>query len=144
MKPAQDIDTTHVFVEAFFPLRAFVFGQWCEGHNLSGRWFDLVKVSDILEFARKVKEAGGLFYFDGKRYEYFKRSYTECIEQVGYLSPSIRSELLAAASTVKPGEHRPQRSEDGAEPGEAAEDFTCLVTRKVSAKTGNLAGLGQS
>lgn len=154
MKPARDIDRTHVFCEAYFPRRVLAFGRWCEGHNLPGRWYMRRDQAGIIEFARKVKEAGGLFYFDGKRYEYERRAEFEFILQRGYVNPAEVVDLLAQGEQAQrqyaarlareAGEHRAQRSEHGAESAERAAGFMCLVTRKVSPKSIQKLGLGEA
>ena len=123
-----------VFLEAFFPKRVLAFGQWCDGHNLPGRWEPKRDIVSILDFARKVKDAGGIFYFDGKRYEYTplpNLPFGGMILQKGYISPVERARLLAAGNVTQRAADA--RSEARTEGGpEAARDFTCLVTRKVS------------
>lgn len=130
-----------VFVEAFFPERVFAFGQWCEGHRLPGRWIRRECRSEILEFARKVKEAGGLFYLGSNRYEYENTNGFERIEARGYVNPVAAQRLLVEGQRAQQ-EYAALCSRKAAagEPGaarataaaEGAERLYVLVTRKVS------------
>lgn len=59
-----------VQLTAFFPVRVFCFGRWQEGHMYPERWLPRSEANQIIDFAKKVQDAGGLFYMNGRKYKH--------------------------------------------------------------------------
>lgn len=131
MKPP-DLEKTHVVLSAFFPSRTRIFGKWVKGHAMPDRAVRRDLVSEILAFAKAVKAVGGVFYMDGKKYEYIRHDNGECIQMRDYINPVHAQRYREAAQHVGGATARSEARTDRAAGGRRPESFTCLVTRKVS------------
>lgn len=131
MRPP-DLEKTHVVCSAYFPKRTRIFGQWVNGHSLPDRAINRARSREIVEFARCVNAVGGVFYMDGKKYEYVRHQNGECILMRDYINPVHAQRYREAARHVGGATARSEARTVAPQAAGGQEGFTCLVTRKVS------------
>lgn len=100
-------DFDGVSLTAFFPERCLCFGEWQHGHMRAERWVPRGDAKQIIDFAKKVQDVGGMFYMQGRKYKHVvvrpgtPQAYS-IILQDGYIhSSSVLADTNKAIAAAK-------------------------------------------